>query len=430
MTGPNGAYSLADLPVGEILIRASRAGYYARPAQTLVNCLAQRDYPQNDFELLRAGVVSGRVVDETGEPMEGARIVIRQSKESGPASEVVLPAAVFTDDRGMFRVAGLEPGPYVLTVRSVDFASFLAVNSVSVTVEAGAETRDVVIAVERSQRVPVSGTVTGINTADGKARILFQNLAAPRIPLPRAVGKDGQFVAQPELPVGRYRVFGAAMDPKGRETKVLFLPSLDVHDEIRDLALRPLPGATVRGRVTFASGTPRSPLQLVLTLEGIDTRRVEAAPPDFSFEVQNLAPGSYSIQVESPAMVLKEIAKGEESGPPRLISVGPGETASLAIVTTTGHGRVYGVVQAQGIPLPRGRVALEGAGGVRLEEADASGRFQFADVAPGRYRICAWRDIVPEALGREDTWKKAGCAERRFPVASGAAVELAVTAAP
>ncbi len=431
ITAADGAYRVANLPAGKIVLTASRSGYYSRPPQTLVNCVAQGDYPRNDFDLLRAGVVSGRVVDETGEPVERARLTIHKSQGPGVSPPIPLPSAIFTDDRGMFRVAGLEPGSYVVTAQKVDLASFLAVSSAEIAIRSGAETPDIAITLERQQRVDISGTVTGLETADGKARLLFQSLATPRMVLfPRTVEKDGHFVVQPRIPVGGYRIFGVSSDREGTETKALLLDRLDVQSDIRDLALRPLPGATVRGKLKLVSGTVSSPLQLVLSLEGMDTRRVKLAPPDFSFEIQNLLPGSYAMELDSPEILVKEIVRGKVSGPPRLIGVGPGEVLAVEVVAATRYGRVYGGVQVRGLPVPSARVALDGAGGARVAEADENGRFQFAEVAPGQYRICAWRELVPELLGREDTWKKAGCADRRFQVESGAAVELALTVAP
>jgi len=74
------------------------------------------------FRMVRAGVITGKVVDEAGEPMLGAAIsVLRKPSEEEVEDEepgtkkkyqLVPAGAGATDDRGAYRVFGLKPGDY------------------------------------------------------------------------------------------------------------------------------------------------------------------------------------------------------------------------------------------------------------------------------------------------------------------------------
>jgi carboxypeptidase family protein len=68
-----------------------------------------------DLRLARGGVITGRVLDEEGEPL--ARTVVTVLRQQYVRGEKQLTAAASdqTDDRGQFRVFGLPPGEYYVS---------------------------------------------------------------------------------------------------------------------------------------------------------------------------------------------------------------------------------------------------------------------------------------------------------------------------
>jgi len=65
-----------------------------------------------DISLATGGVFSGRVVDHTGAPLEGAEVVIKQNKK-----EV---ARVVTDHKGLFTHADMKGGVYQVSSGNTD----------------------------------------------------------------------------------------------------------------------------------------------------------------------------------------------------------------------------------------------------------------------------------------------------------------------
>src|SRR5262245_29421312 len=70
---------------------------------------------RTDIRLQRGAVISGRVVDELGDPVQSARVGVH-----APADADTRPALVVveTDDRGEYRLASLAAGTYVVSASS------------------------------------------------------------------------------------------------------------------------------------------------------------------------------------------------------------------------------------------------------------------------------------------------------------------------
>ena len=128
MTDARGRFIFTRLPAFEnYILSASKQGYFdgrykETPGIGVGVRLDLRDrqwFQQADITLWKPAAVSGIVRDELGDPLVGvpvrALLVVwvagRERWASGPVG--------MTDDRGMYRLAGLRPGAYVIQVPSV-----------------------------------------------------------------------------------------------------------------------------------------------------------------------------------------------------------------------------------------------------------------------------------------------------------------------
>jgi protocatechuate 3,4-dioxygenase beta subunit len=119
-TSAEGRYEFADLPAGRYTIAAWRAGYLTlrhgqrRPleAGTPLQILDGQIVEEIDFTLPRMGVLAGRVTDEAGQPIAGARVlVMRQAYIDGDRRLGAVDYGT-TDDAGQYRIVNLAPGAY------------------------------------------------------------------------------------------------------------------------------------------------------------------------------------------------------------------------------------------------------------------------------------------------------------------------------
>ena len=92
-----------------------------------------------EIVLPRAGVISGNIVDEAGEPAIDVQVrAYRRAIATGGLRLVTVGNAT-TDDRGAYRIGGLTPGDYIVGVTPVQLS--LSVAAVNASVTTGAEGR-------------------------------------------------------------------------------------------------------------------------------------------------------------------------------------------------------------------------------------------------------------------------------------------------
>lgn len=128
LTDGRGRFLFTHLPAfPDYVVSVTRPGYMAGgykrvPGLLTVARIALRDaewMQTADVTLWKPASITGTVRDELGDPVVGVpvravvRVIVagRRQLASGPATE--------TDDRGMYRLANLEPGEYVIHVPSV-----------------------------------------------------------------------------------------------------------------------------------------------------------------------------------------------------------------------------------------------------------------------------------------------------------------------
>lgn len=229
--------------------------------------------------LWRYGAISGRVVDERGEPVVG--VVVRAFGWNSIAGQLQMvggPLAT-TDDRGAYRLSGVKPGRYVVSVLSVQ-------STVLSTVPEGPQAR----AVGELESGGYGGgrgalvTAPGID-ADGRHRLVVTNFATPPPPAD-----------------GRSRAYPAVFFPGVSRAAEAATIEMDYGDHRAgiDFQLRPVTGVRVSGRL---EGRAELPASLLLRLMPVGSERLgpgsEAATTtsdrDGSFTFLNVPEGNYTL---------------------------------------------------------------------------------------------------------------------------------------
>jgi hypothetical protein len=325
MTDAEGRYELTHLAAGRYQLKATRGGYVevaygqrrpferGRPLE-----LAEGAVLQNiDFALPPGAVVTGRVVDETGEAVAHVSVSLDRRRYIDGARRLVAESGSSTDDRGEFRIFGVPPGDYVIVATfdatrlgSRDRVRYVptyypgtpvASEAQRVTVGPGQEVPGITIALARA----ATATVRGVVRASGQASLgPLAFVIAREISGPQAYGEtatamaagDGSFAIAGLLP-GAYLV--EARSPSGSE-----FASMEVVVEGSDVAgvtLLLSKGATARGRIRFDTDNPPQglrPSQVFVMPTFVDPfgdhqmAGMSGGPPvphdDWTFELQGL----------------------------------------------------------------------------------------------------------------------------------------------
>ena len=128
-TDGSGEYTFRDLEPGQYVLRATRKGYIAQNYGQKSSYSFRREevgttltvghaqvLEDIDFHLVRGGVVEGRVVDQNNEPVERVTVMMKGYRSLAGEGRLLPFGRDETDDRGQFRIFGIPPGNYYLSV--------------------------------------------------------------------------------------------------------------------------------------------------------------------------------------------------------------------------------------------------------------------------------------------------------------------------
>ena len=438
MTDAEGRYELTQLPAGRYQLKARRGGYVevaygqrrpferGRPLE-----LGESAVLQNiDFALPQGAVVTGRIVDETGEAVAHASVSLARRRYIDGARQLVADSGSSTDDRGEFRIFGVPPGNYVILARLDDATDLgsrdrvryvptyypgtpAASEAQHVTVGLGQEVSGMTIALARAATATVRGVVRSSNQASFglftvvSAREINGSLAQGHTATAIAAG-DGSFAIAGLLP-GAYLV-------ESRSASGSEFASMEVVVEGSDVSgvtLMLSKGATARGQIRFDTGNPPQGLRasqvfVMPTLVDYQMGGTSGGPPvtrdDWTFELQGLRGRGFIRAGTLSDWQMKRVWREgvDVTDTPLDFSTDvDGLEIELTQRTTTVSG---------GVSDDRGRVALDttviafaddpGKWGrhsrfIEIARPDQQGRFTIRGLPPGRYLAIAVEYLEP-----------------------------------
>ena len=271
-----GRYTIEGLSAGSYILEAHARGYITlqhgqrRPSDAEIP-IALRDgavHADADFALPRESIISGTVVDEHGEPVEGVPMWAFQVQfvDGRPAIVSIVITRPTTDDRGRYRLIGVPPGTYLVAVMARGMVAAAAdarrgygatyypgtpdVSSAQrVAIDIGRDAQGIDITFAPRPMVTISGSVV-----DGSGRpfagtvSVSSSARSGAVPLDSssvATTADGRFVIRNVAP-GDY-----VLKASGPEPSPLFgMQFVTVGDVSPPAVTIPAsPGATVEGRV-------------------------------------------------------------------------------------------------------------------------------------------------------------------------------------
>jgi hypothetical protein len=131
-TDRSGRFVFSKLPADRYTVGASRPPYVgavagakraARPG-SLIPVVNGQTVSNVTIRLFKGAVVAGTIFDERGLPALNATVTLMQWKMDGDERVLVVPpnsASTATDDAGRYRIFGVPPGEYVLSVMRTTF---------------------------------------------------------------------------------------------------------------------------------------------------------------------------------------------------------------------------------------------------------------------------------------------------------------------
>ena len=365
-TDAAGKFELSNLPARDYPVSAVSGFEGAQ-----VTALLEAPGPLA-LELQKGGVLAGQVKDARG-PLAGAEVVAIPRQPRG-ADEI---RRVRTHRDGSFELGPMLPGKWQVEAIA---AGHLSRPPAELRVVEGARQP---LEVELAQATHIAGHVlgdTGTGLPDAEVEAVRSDADPGCVGCRLAVrtGPDGSFQLYP-LAAGEYTVRAAHDRYLGAEAR-----GVKPTDDLK-LTLRP--GAGLRGTIQ----DPDQPAAIHATAslraaDGTAVRPPRLVDPNGTFLLEGLAPGEYTLVVESADALPRRAETA--------VTLAAGASAGVDIALRRGTSISGKVVDDAGQPVAGATVQVIGGPGqgMAVVPASADGTFELKRLPPGKLRLSASRE--------------------------------------
>lgn len=455
VTDAEGRFDFKNLDPGRYQLIAQRNGYvqqsYGQKAQgeagTPITAAAGQKFTDIVFRLIQGGVVSGRVVDEDGEPLVRASVLALEFRYLAGKRKLIPVGSATTDDRGEYRIFGIRPGQVYLRASFRGNGGFFDSGN---EVESGTQEQSSYAPMffpnvrDAGQAVPIglhggdelhadfsllperafslSGRVSGgMQGVSGRGTWL---MLSPRDQTDLAftfggqnnsfTDSDSKFTFKHVLPGSYYLM--AQQNEEGHTASGRI--AVDVRESnVQGVVVALAPRAEITGHVSFESANTGKVTDLRVSLVpdenqsfmGGDSARVK---DDGSFTIEAAPEEHYKLSVYgvAPEMYVRSAVAGREGVLDKGLTGGTSRSLEIAVAQ---GGQLSGAVKnADGtadagvsVVLVPERPLPGLSDDDRTAATDQNGNYKLIGVRPGRYRVYAFERMEPGAF-QDPEWLK------------------------
>ncbi len=397
------------------------------------------------LKLTPAAVVSGRILDEEGEPVENAQVsALRRVNMNGAMRWANAGMPTQSNDRGEFRLGSLSPGAVRIAVQLNRFGPngpggptivgkeefayprtfYPGVDSVdqaqNIVLQAGQEYGGLQIPLKRVRVFRIKGKYTGPVPESGQGRIQVQIREKSASDFMGMIvggmgngvnAKDGSFELSNVRP-GAYKLI--VMDFQDGRPKSAGSTEVVVGNEnLEGVVIAPQAPAVLSGKVTIEPDPQAPPGQPVISLKNfqiqlmpMDMGSMFFAQPasvseDGTFKMEGLAPDQYRINVLGAfgRTFVKSVMAGGRDVKDQPLDLSAG-SSQIEILVSTKIAKLNGNVEKANPNAMPGSVLLEKVGAASptfgqspFISVSQTGTFNANVVAPGEYRVYAFEEL-------------------------------------
>ena len=452
-TSVDGKFSFDALPAGSYQITVEKNGFlpqrYSPPGRSsTIEITTGQALTGIDVKLVPQGAIAGKVLDTDNEPMQRVQVSVLKVTVIGGRRRAAITSSATTNDLGDFRIFNLPAGNYlvmatasggrggpggfgggpprgqVLKMAPDDYVPTFYPGSIDSTtasliqLPAGGEITGLSFQLGRSATFRVRGKVTGVaQTADASKRGGMRVSLLPAdhnavlmnngMGLSTSVRADGTFELLNVQPAA-YQAVIIRSDRRNEAVlgKSLVTVSSGHMDNVSILCAEPV---TLTGIVKSESGKEADLDRVWITLKplsGLSMAEVEAeVNDDWSFKLEGASRESFTLRMTGLGdTYIKSVRLDSQDVTLTGIDLSSAATGSkLEIILGEKAGSVDGTVKegekaAVGRPvtiLPDPAQPMQPYL-IKTATTDADGKFHVAGLAPGKYRVYAWTEIMAD----------------------------------
>lgn len=385
LTDRDGSFRIEGIGPGRYRVEVEHSAYSrkwkaALKSPRIVDVGDQRDTGELVYRLRALGVLAGRVVDEDRGPMRGAAVIALKRHEEWGMVVWQQASATRTDDRGEYRIDGLEPGEYALMTAAqrerepkqaalTFFPKGQRLEDAALLTLAPGDIRE---RLEMTAHLEAVRSVRGkidLEQGEAEVRLVVGGLGdATGLPVSSQTTRRGEFEFR-DLPEGEYLLVAGTEKAADKQYALLPLKLLEEDRQGLTLKLEPLP--LLQGRVEglIDGESARIVARGSGWREGAETKTAENG--EFAL---GLLPGPYVLEVRG----LKE-GRYVEGGTMRRIDVPDDSHLVLTLKEGTGDVLCFAA--------PGEEIRLESEGELRTVAADLNGLVTAKNLPPGKYQV-------------------------------------------
>ena len=440
-TSPDGRFMFDHLPAAKYALTGSRRGFITAAYdehEQFSTAIATGEGLVSENLVLRLvpdAVISGTVAEDSGDPIENARVSLYRQTHNSGVERIQLAGNTNTDDIGAYEFTGLAPGNYFIAASGRPWyadtnAGMIHVSTQESSKEFPHSPLDLVYATTFYADVTNPDDATPIPLKGGdRVQINFALHPQPALHLliHTPVPDDPRQMNMMPFPALDQQVFGMSDNPEangrliapglmemsvapgqyrlrvngGPSAQAMRSTTIDVTSDQSVDAGAGQPLADVTGKVAMASGEAlRSNTTMILTSYDGENRNGSVVDKQGNFEMANVLPGRYRLDgwgIGGHLFISKLAATGAEVDGDR-ITIGSSPVMIAATVYRDPDLEVTGFAKRDGKPVPGVMIVLVPRDAAnnrdlfRRDQSDSDGSFSLRDVIPGKYTVVAIAD--------------------------------------
>lgn len=457
ITDAEGHFDFKNLEPDRYQLFALRNGYVRQSygekmqgeAGAPITVAAGQKFTDIVFRLVQGGVISGRVVDEDGEPLVRANVVALEFHYMAGKRKLIPVGSASSDDRGEYRIFGIRPGQVYVRASFTGNGNFFdsedevesgaqaqssyapmfypnvrdASQAASISLHGGDELHaDFTLLPERAYSITgrVAGGTPG---ASGRGTWLTlqprdqSNMGFPNFGFQNNsfTDADSKFTFRHVLPGSYYLIAQQNEEGHGASGRI----AVDVREgNVQGVVVALAPRTEIAGHIAFDSGLTGkvSGIRVSLLMDEVQnfmggastsvkddgTFTIEAAPEEhYKLSVYGAGPDMY---VRSAVAGREDVLeKGLTGGSSRALDIVIGQGAQLSGTVKNSDGNADAGVSV--VLIPEHQMAgLSDQD--RTATTDQNGSYKLTGIRPGRYRVYAFEQMEPGAYEDEEWLKR------------------------
>ena len=442
-TDAEGKFKIENVEPGEYRINYRKAGFLgsgrggfgmSAPASSAVTVKSGETHSGLKYYLTPQGILAGRVIDDEGEPVQGAMVMLMRWTNSRGVKSLTARGRDTTNDRGEYRISDVPPGRYFIQVNwnrgtaapqevggvRMAYVATLYPNAsdpaqaTRIQVTAGLELGGQDITMRREKVVKVSGKLLEPDGSPAKNALVGFIATDTQIVMGWSmtpVDAKGGFKTDNVRP-GNYNVIATRMDGSiGRQSA----QSIQVGDtDIDNVTLQLQPPMEASGTITVEAAQAGSgKTEVEFTQCWINAEGAGSGPlgggygqvtKDGTFKLEGLMPGRLVVNAQCGAgeSYVKSILVGDEDVLGKEVDAGAVAAAGVKVILRTDTASVSGtldVPEEKRDPTKQPRIVLipadarlRRAGVIEYPQLDQNYQFNGKTVRPGEYLAYAFAE--------------------------------------